>query len=186
MKRDDELQRLISYYINEFDVKIKFKKWKKGNSDAEWVADDKIVYVYKHAKDSKTQTILDIVHEGGHILCDRALRKQPRMLTDSLNVENYRIPNKSPKLDKSLRKLIYEDECAASKLQWKIIEACNIDIPTWKLKLEIAIDMWYYRKYYMNGDDPRTKDYRAKWKQLRKKFKDESKEQVRRTSSRCT
>lgn len=165
--RDRELHRL-KLYLNSLGIKVYFLNKKSKYTDAEWYTDGTRINVYNLNTRSKTQLILDLIHEGSHALHWISLgRKVDENIITALNAEDNR-KNGQPSIDKDLRKLIYEDEQVATHYWDTIIKQVDIKISKDKIEYRKRLDLFQYRHYYETGSFPN--------KQERKDFKIQLKE----------
>lgn len=170
--RDEEIQRLI-HYGKGLGVKvIIYSKGKRGAA-AEWTLDGSQIQVYAGANKSKTDIILDLIHElGHHVWFIHEKNRQPDMKFDkAITRENLFQVDTDVPTPKHLRKKIWDVELAGTAY-WDIIyKDTNIKIPTWKLQAAKEFDMWMYEMYYENGHFPRGKDRRERYLEVQAKYR---------------
>lgn len=168
--RDLEFQRLL-LYAKGLGLKVTVFNRKNPNAIAEWTLDGTEIKIYIPSKMSKTELILTLVHELGHHLNfvhDRQ-RKHSNKLEKAWERENNK--KKDTILPEATRKLIYEDEAAGITWWDAIIKEVNIKISPWKIQLQKEYDLWVYEYLWKNGDYPAYRVRRAKFKELKKKWK---------------
>lgn len=161
--RDEEILRLKKY-LNALGVKVRFLKYKKDGSAAAWLPDTKTVEVYKFSNLSKTQLVLNILHEAGHVVADLK-KKSSKTLEKALSMQE--------PLSKKYRRVIFLDENRAAGFRYNVYEDCNISLPRWKLTMDIILDLHGYHWYYKNGKELTIKQYKVKRKKLTRMFKEE-------------
>lgn len=170
MIRDDETNRLLSY-AKGLGVKVSFRQKKKTHSNsAEWYVDGSQIVVYTWKGQSKLSIVLNMVHELAHHLhWIKENRKPDTVLINALDKEDQR--KRGERLDKRLRKLIYDDEVEASKYWEEIINLVDIKIPSRVILINKQIDLFVYSHYYETGEFPTSKVLNQK----KREFRNESK-----------
>lgn len=80
------------------------------------------------------------------------------MLYDALNTEDSRKNKNSPKVDKSMRLLILEDETRAAGYRQSIRKQLDLESITEEdVDQDIKLDIWIYNYYYQKGEFPTLK-----------------------------
>lgn len=162
--RDEELKRLKKY-AEGLGLKVTYKPYVKYSSDsAAWAIDGSEIIIYENAEKSKTDLILDFVHELGHHLSfvynnktvpaqvDRALDKE---LLDTKPTEDQ-------------RKAILDFELLGMQYHKTIIKEVNIKIPYWKFQKENDFQRFVYTHYWKHGESPSV----SKRNEFRRKLKE--------------
>ena len=171
--RDDELKRL-EQYARGFGNKVSYRRHKKGDPGAAWILSSDgtaELILYTYPDQSKTMLILNFVHELGHSYSFiRRSRKEDPAIFEAFHREGLRLSETDPKLPKAERKLIYEAEKADAKYRYAIWHEVNIKIPKWKLDMDIALDIWGYKQYYLRGNHHNGLEMEQKTKELRKLY----------------
>ena len=167
---DDDLNRLI-HYAKGLGVKVSIKDYVPYSDDAGyWITDGFEIQLFRWKGQSKTKLVLILLHELAHHLgWVYADRKFPEKYTLASDKEAER-KKSDPFIDKSLRKAVYELELRDSKYQHTIACEVGLRIPKWKIDLEIAVDMYVYKHYYITGKFPGLKQTRAKRRKLKEEY----------------
>lgn len=171
--RDNEIERLVKY-AEGLGIKLFFKKYVPGSAGAMWtVAEDDTVELtlFTWEKQSKTQMILNFLHELAHHM---AWVYQERSFSSELS----RILNKNhdgTPLTKKERYAIFKEERDDSVYREAIAHEIGIKIPTWKIKVDIELDIFIYYHYYEHDEYPNNTQIKEKRKELYKKYKENSK-----------
>lgn len=169
-KKQKDLNKLKSY-AKALGLKVIFSN-NKSSHGATW-GTDKILTFYIKNSGTQKQLILNFLHELAHDL-DYTQRKQidPEMLYDALNTEDRRANKDDLKVDKSMRKLIYEDEKRACQYRQSIRKKLNLEsVSEQDVEIDIKLDIWIYKEYYLNGELPSLKKIRQKFKEFQKCLK---------------
>jgi hypothetical protein len=173
--RDEELQRLEQYALG-LGTKIKYKKHTRGDPGAQWILcqdGSNEIEVFIWPGQSKTKVILNIVHELGHLLAHvyRNRTEDPKTF-EAFYQEDKRKKATDPALPKEQRKLIFLAEKADAKYREYVWHEVGIKIPQWKLMLDIDLDIFVYKCYYLTGELPKSGRLRkAKDRWLKKNSK---------------
>lgn len=158
--RDQELKR-VEKYAQGLGIKITYKKQGKKDPEAEWTIDGTEITVYLRNRQSKTQIILDLIHElGHHMAWVYRGRKTPIKLDTALGREN---PTKKQ------RQAILEDEKDGAEYHVIIYKELGLSIPQWKVELERDLQLEMYNIYYKTGNFPKVKERKEIRKRLRSK-----------------
>lgn len=167
MIRDQEFQRLL-LYAKGLGLKVTVFNKKNPNAVAEWALDGSEIRIYSPSNMSKTELILTLVHELGHMLnyIHDKNRKHSKKILKAWEREN-----NNDNLPEATRKLIYEDEQAGTLWWQAIIKEVNIKIKPWKIELQKDFDLWVYEFFYKNGNYPNRAIRRDKLKELKVKWK---------------
>ncbi len=165
--REKEFDRLLLYAKG---LGLKVTVFTRDNPDAiaEWSMDGTEIKIYTGSRMSKTELILTLVHELGHMLdhIHNKKRKQSKKLQKA-----WERANSDTKVPESTRRLIYEDEAAGIVWWDSIVNEVNIKISPWKIELQKEFDLWVYEYYWKNGDYPTRAIRRLKCKELKAKWK---------------
>lgn len=157
MIRDEELKRLEHYALG-MGTKVKYQRHTRGDPGAEWIVHNNgttELILYTWPKQSKTRLILNLVHElGHHYSFVRRNRKEDPETFAAFHKEGLRKQDSDPKLPKAERKLIYESEKRDAQYRYAVWHEADIKIPKWKLDVDIEIDIWGYRQYWLKGNHP--------------------------------
>lgn len=164
--RDDELKRLEKY-AQGLGVKVSYKKYIKYSMDAAtWATDGSEISVFTRSEKSKTDLIMDLVHELGHHLSFIYNNKEvPKKLNIALTKEMIDI---NPTLDQ--RKAILDFELLGMMYHDTIIKEVDLKIPKWKFKLENEYQKYMYTYYWKHGNIPKNNDKWIKYQQLKAKY----------------
>lgn len=154
--RDEELKRLI-HYAKGMGVKVTIYAKSNKDASAEWTLDGTAIDVYTGKGQTKTDTILDLVHElGHHVWFVHEKDRQPDMKFDeAITRENMFEEDPANPTPKHLRKKIWDVELAGTAYWDIIIKDTNIKIPSWKIEAAKEFDMWMYEMYYETGKFPK-------------------------------
>lgn len=160
--RDSELKR-VKKYAQALGIKVTFKKQGALDPEADWTLDGTSITVYLRPNQTKTQIILDLIHElGHHQEWVYRGRKTPIRLDTALSRET---PTKAQ------RKEIYEDEIKGAGYQLLIYKEIGLTIPKWKVEVERDLSLASYRYFWLEGNYPTRAWLRVKRKELIKKYK---------------
>lgn len=165
MIRDQEIKRLEQYSAG-LGLPVRRRKYEGDGTGAKVVisSDGNPEYILMNIwpGKSKTQIILDLLHEIGHQLgFIYNGRQDPPELMEALQADK---PNKKQ------RKLIYEMEKRDAQYREFAYQETNIKIPKAKLLIDIELDIWFYRNWYLTGKPCTTKELVTKRNQLRSKY----------------
>jgi hypothetical protein len=166
--RDKEIERIVQY-ANGLGVKILWKKHQTGVSPgAEWAVDGSEITIYCWNKQSKTQIILDLIHELAHHMAwiNRG-RKDEDKVTEAIQADDA-ATEENRTISRQKRKLIYDSEKSDSKFQIRIFKELGIRLPIWRLKANTAVDMWVYRRFWIDGKIPPEKQIATKAKEIKR------------------
>lgn len=153
MIRDDEIQRLIKY-AQGMGVRVLMSKAQNSEDSAEFSLDGTEITVYVKSQNSKTETILSLIHELGHLLDH--IHQHDRQL--DVKFEQALDPNRHGKISKKKRKVILDSEVAATAYWHTIYKETDLKFPMWKLEAQMQHDIWQYEFYYENGRFPNSKE----------------------------
>lgn len=160
--RDEELKR-IDQYSKSLGIVVVKKQHKRGDPGATWHLDNgqPVLTLYYWPGQSKIQIILNYIHELAHHMSwiynnqkiDEAVDKA---LDDS---EHRDLPKKE-------RKIIYDMEVDDAKYRLSIYKELNLKFPEYKLMIDIALDDFIYKTYYLTGSTPSTREITRVKKEL--------------------
>lgn len=172
--RDEELKRLEAY-AKSIGIQVLYKK--KDNSHdngALFYIDGSKIIVYTWPRLSKTQIVLNLIHELAHALhwIDTDKKTHPD-LVEALLREGKREAGET--LDVFDRKLIYEDEEVATLYWDKIVKHVDIKINPSVILLQKYLDLFNYEFYYKTGEFPTPQQFKEKKKELKDAIKAEQK-----------
>lgn len=170
--RDEEIQRLI-LYAKGLGVKvIVYNKVKEG-AEAEWTLDGTTIRVYAGPRKSKTDLILDLIHELGHHVwfIHEKDRQQDLKFEEAITRENLFETETDIPTPKHLRKKIWDVEVAGTAYWDIIVKDTNIKISPWKIEAAKDMDMWMYEMYYENGHFPKGKMLRDHYREVQSKYR---------------
>lgn len=171
--RDQERERLEKY-AKGLGTTVTYKPYVKGGgAAAEWIINDdkttELVF-YTWSGQSKTRLILSFVHELAHHMAHiYNNRTEDKATLEALDAEDNRKSGEPP-IPKEQRKLIYLSEKEDSVYRHNVWQECDIKIPKWRLELDIALDIWGYKIYYLRGDHPTQDEEEKKRKQLKPRY----------------
>ncbi len=160
--RDNEIARIISY-LKGLNVKVTFNNTQKNGTFADASLDSTQITVYTRMHRSKTEILLSLLHEAGHIV--HAIwqkdREVDKILEKALDKQNS---------SKKARKKIYQDEKAAIGFWDVIIKDVNLKLNPNRIEFQKEFDLWMYEYFWKKGKFPirqvkrdKTKELRAKW-----------------------
>lgn len=166
--RDEEIARIVKY-AQGLGITVTWKVHKKGdNTGASWSTDGSDITMYTEPTKTKTQIILDFIHELAHhmafIADGRTVKKK---VDDAFGA----MDDEENPATKDERRLVYMSEKEDSFYRYKVYDELGIKIPLWKLEVDRQLDVWYYKHYWRTGKDPIRKQVRKKRKELHKKLK---------------
>lgn len=170
--RDEEIQRLINYGKG-LGVKIIIYNKSNPAADAQWSLDGTMIQVFAGPTKSKTDIILDLIHElGHHVWFIHEKDRQPDMKFDeAITRENLFQKDPSTPTPKHLRKKIWDVEVAGTRWWDVIYKDTNVKIPIWKVEAEKEFDTWMYEMYYENGHFPVGKIKRDHYRKVQAKHR---------------
>jgi hypothetical protein len=170
MIRDEEIKRLINY-AKALGVTVQFKPFSPHiGTGALWEEYNGVVTItlFTWCSQSKTRVVLDLLHELAH---HKSFIKQGRTLSN----KDYAASRADElSLTKSQRKTIYKYEKEDAEYRLGIYKELDLKIPLWKLKLDIELDVWFYKEAWKGGKLPSSRALEAKRKELVLKCKPES------------
>lgn len=172
--RDEEIQRLI-HYAKGMGVKVIIYSKSRNGAEAQWTLDGSLIEVFAGPTKSKTEVILDLIHElGHHIWFVHEKNRQPDMKFDeAITRENLFEEELDVPTPKHLRKKIWDVEVAGTAYWDIIVKDTNIKIPTWKIEAAKEFDMWMYEMYYENGHFPKGKFRKDHYRDVQAKYRPE-------------
>jgi hypothetical protein len=169
--RDQEITR-IEKYAAGLGIKVTWVRHKKrgDNTGAEWTTDGSEIYMYIWPGKTKTQIVLDFVHELAHHM---AWLADGRKITNKVEAAFGEMCNdtKHNPASKDARRIVYEIEKADAAYRDKVWDELGIQIPRWKMEVDRKLDIWFYKYYWRTGKDPIRKVCRKKRKEFNKLFK---------------
>jgi hypothetical protein len=170
VRRDDEIERLTKY-AQGMGLKVTFSNSKSADCAADWSTDGSEITIYRRQNDSKTETILSMIHEIAHHLwfIHERNRKPDLKLDEAVGVADWQ--NAPEKLPKRFRKRIYDMEHASTGYWEAIFKETDLKIPKWKLNVAMAFDVWQYEIYLNKGKFPGRAEENQKRKELVAKYK---------------
>ena len=168
--RDREIERIVKY-ANGLGVKVIWKKYKRGDDGASWHLDGSAIEMYVWPDKSKTQIILDFIHELGHHMAWVYSGRKNDLKTDRAYELDGARGKKDPPISKAQRKIIYEAEKYDSQYRDQIFKELGIKIPKYRLDADKEYDFWIYRRYYLTGKIPTEKEMRVKRRELIEKHR---------------
>jgi hypothetical protein len=156
-KKNRDLKKL-KLYTKALGFKVYFKKSTRNSPGAEW-STNKTITFYMNSKVTKTGLILTWLHEICHEFDFRQRHKtDSEMLYDALAAEDSRRNKLDAKVDKSMRKLILEDETRAASYRQLLRKQLDLEsITEADVALDIKLDIWIYTFYYEKGEFPKLK-----------------------------
>jgi hypothetical protein len=172
--RDEEIKRLI-HYAKGLGVKVIIYNKSKNGAEAEWSLDGSMIQVYAGSSKSKTNVILDLIHElGHHAWFIHEKDRQPDIKFDqAITRENlFQVETDVP-TPKKLRKKILDVEISGTAWWNVIYKDTNLKIPLWKLEASKEFDIWMYEMYFQNGHFPKGKVKKDYFKKVFQKYRSE-------------
>ena len=159
--RDDDIKKLRAY-AKKHGAKVRRIKSKKGAGSAEWDLDTQLINLYITPFTSKTNIILDLLHELGHqmdwIAKKRKVSKEVLAAFNKLCQGN--MYGERPDLTQKQRDLIHRDEAAGIYYMHKIWAECGLSLPQWKVKRQQYLDLLDYKELAMKGKFLTTRQYK--------------------------
>ena len=167
---DDELVRMQKY-AEGLGIKVSRKLHKRGCPGAEWHTDGSQITIYQWPRQAKATLLLNFLHELAHHAAYVYSGRKSHSLTDRALLEEDARKETDPPLAKSKRRLIYETEKNDSKWREIIHHELNLKLPIWKVRADVELDLWIYKRYYVTGNYPKQRDVDLKQEKLKKKWK---------------
>ena len=171
--RDREIQRLISYAVG-LGLVVTYDDSENSVAAASWAIDGSEITIYTDPKQSKTDTILALIHEISHHLHWIWEKKRKpdfkfdEAITREMLLENNETTVPTPK---HLRKKILDIERAGIAYWDSVYKDVGLKIPFWKVQMYKEFDIWQYEVYYKKGTFPARKVRLEKIKALTAKYK---------------
>ncbi len=166
MVRDEEISRLVKY-AESLNIRIVFKKHVRGGPGAIWEAypdGTRCITIFTWARQSKTRIILNLLHELAHeksyIMQNRKLDKATEMATSTDEAS----------LTKEQRKLVYIAEKVDAQHRLDIAHELDLKISRKKIMIDIDLDIWLYKMWYLRGKYPNDKEFLKKKQELGIKY----------------
>lgn len=172
MIRDEEIERLIKY-AEGMGLTVIMER-KPSPDAASWSLDGRELTIYRHAKSSKLDTVLALIHELGHHVwfIHEQDRKQNPLIAKAVArqdaVDEGATQKPIPKKD---RLLILELERAGAAWWDTIYKETNLSFPKWRLELAKAFDLWMYEFYAEMGSFPVRRIRQAKYAELKRQVR---------------
>jgi len=176
--KDRDIEKL-KQCINNFGLKLFFKKYTKLTGSAEYVAGTSIS-LFMGSRTTKTDIILSLLHELGHHVDWLKNRKTDKDSSIALRflLSGPMVGNRQD-IPKKHRKKILQIEKAGVKYMSMIHKRLKLEIPLYKVKHQQEIDIFDYKFLYENGRFAtsieaqqvykKIGDYRKKYGKKRKK-----------------
>lgn len=172
MIRDDEINRLVSY-AKGLGVKVTIYQKSNAIDSGQWLLDGTEIMIYSGKRKSKTDIILDLIHELGHQL--HFIHEKDRLpdikFEEAITRQNLFEEDLDTPTPKHLRKKILDVELAGTTWWEVIYKDTNMKFPIWKLHMARDFDIWSYEFFHKNGSFPQRKDRQLKSKELLLKYK---------------
>jgi hypothetical protein len=171
MIRDKEIERLV-HYAKGLGVRVVFSRKNSDDAAAEWTIDGTEITIFTNKQDSKTDTILSLIHEiGHHVWFIHEKNRQPDLkFEEAISVQNLvETEDRNRPTPKKLRKKIYEVELASSQWWETIYKDTDMKFPIWKLHAQREFDVWIYEVFYKTGHFPKGREKKEKWKMIKEK-----------------
>lgn len=158
--RDREIVRCATYAL-QHDMDVKWKPYRPGMPSATWDPDGNKLTVAKWHGKSKTETILDLVHEFAH---HRAWLKNgkvtDKIYEDALDADNN---NRATEEDNYL---LLQLERNDAKYQLRIFRELKLKIPLYKFFAHRRLALWIYKVNWKTGQMPTEKAIAQKKRDL--------------------
>ena len=161
--RDTEIKRL-EQYAKGLGIIVEYKQPYKYGPRASWNASPPTIILHTYSGTSKTQLILNFLHELGHHM--DYVHNHNRKTVDKID-NAWTQENNNEKLSKEDRLIIYNDEKSAASYRKVIAHELDLKVSQKKIDLDIDLDMFTYYTYYMKGNFPTRAETRAKAKELK-------------------
>lgn len=170
MVRDEEIKRLVKY-AEGLGLRVKFS-YKLGADSASWTLDGTEIWINQNPYNSKTETILSLIHELGHHLWFIHQRdRQPDLKFEEAIVRHDSHMESNSITPKNLRQKILRVEREGTKWWEVVYKDTNIKIPLWKVHLAMEFDIWMYEEFAETGFFPKRKARRKKTAELLPKYR---------------
>jgi hypothetical protein len=167
--RDEEISRLVKY-AEGLGLKVTFKRHKRGDPGATWITDGSEIEVFTWPQQSKTEIILNLIHElAHHTAWVYAMREKDEKTDSALRADDESTRDNPAPRDQ--RRLVYLAEKKDARYRSKIIHEVGIRLPKFKISADKALDIWIYKYYYRTGNYPTLKTCRVKKSELREKYR---------------
>lgn len=163
----DELKRVVKF-AEGLGLKVKFLTPDLKDYHGLYSHPDRhekgLIEVCRNAKTSKTFQIITLLHEIGHHIDFT----ENRMVSECYSF----LDPEAGKAPEWARKAIFNSECRAVKYGEKLYWTLMLKIPFWKVKQELACDIFVYRTFLKTSDFPNTKqvaEFKKRWAKRNKK-----------------
>lgn len=162
--REDEITRLI-HYAKGHGLKVTIRPYKKGDEAGYWTTDGTELEVVTRSTDTKTDTVLTLIHElGHHLWFVRQRDRNPDLkFNEALGTAG--------KPSKKQRKKILSVEKAGTKWWPVICKDADIKLPEWRVLAQAEFDTWQYEVFYQTGAFPIGEPKRVKMREILDKWK---------------
>lgn len=172
MIRDEEIRRLKKY-AEGLGAKIIEKPSYKGCGGGDWDCDTRTITYYTDKHQSKTDIILNLLHELGHHLdwIYKGKKISKKVLKACEVFYEGVVFGSKAHVSREYRKIIYEEERDGIFYMDIIWKECGLKLPLWKVKLRQYLDLLDYNRAYLDGRFTTAKEYRAIRKEAIPRFK---------------
>ena len=168
--RDREIERIVQY-AKGLGIKVVWKKHKRGGPGAQWYTDGSCIEMFTYPGKSKTQIILDFVHELAHHMAWVYDGRKVALKTDQAFLRDTEHKRGDPPLPKGQRQLIFDAELKDSYYRPQIFKELGLSIPIWKMYADRSTDMWVYRRWCTTGVTPTKKNIREQYRSRREVYR---------------
>ncbi len=158
-----EFNQLIKY-AQGLGIKVIFSS-KPSSASAEWATDGSTITIYDRDRKSPLALCLDAIHELAHHRAFLNAGRKGDLKTDKILDKE----SEGLELTEAQRKHIYEMELHDSQFQKDIHHDIGSKIPLWRLQVEIDLDNWIYKHFWLKGEWPLRKDIKLKRSEFRRK-----------------
>jgi len=174
--RDEEIKRIVKY-SEGLGIKVRFLPFVKGCGGAEWDMITQEINIFQTKSQTKTETIINLLHELGHhldwIYNNKVISDEVTKAFTLLNEGNiYGVRTDIPK---KYRRIIYKEEKAGIEYMSIIHKELDLKLPLWKLKRRQALDLYDYEMLYKKGRFSTQLEYTIYKNEITDKFKKEYK-----------
>lgn len=146
--RDQEINRILAY-CKANGIIVRWKKHRRGDPSAMWDQDENVLTMFTWPGKSKTEIVLDFVHELAHHLSWLdADKKTSRTLEEAIAADS------AGTATKKHHRALYSMEIKDSRQQYRIYKHLSLLVPIYKMIAHKYLALWVYRSVWLYGAIP--------------------------------
>lgn len=137
-----------------------------------WYLDNSGIVIYKTNNTSKIDTVLSLLHEIGHAVCN--IHEKGRQLDTKFekaldHIDDAEENGLDP--EKRQRRVLLDNEIAGTAYWHSLYKETNMKFPIWKLEAAMEFDIWQYRYFYETAKYTTKRQRNKKRKEIREKHR---------------